>query len=749
MSEQIPNIEKVLLGKKDKLPFVRVMVYQFISNFGKVNNDWEERKGLYFPKNIFKFRESITKTLSKAEEEGINLLIFPELSVPEEIVPEIIQWSIDKETIVIGGSHYKATNDADKPFNACPIIYNGKVNFTMKRDASKFEHNLISSSNTFHVFSETPIGNFSVIICSDYLSKLKNNFNGIAQQQDIDFCIVPAFQPNAEEHHILMSGDIRNPKERYLIYCNNKNESANGNSALFGFLPNDLIDGFKKMGYTDYNPKYKAVSPTTDVWDYFIAKVDTNNKRIKSPTFIGDTTNIEDVKFGLLQRSKRPEFQTEFREIILTKETLKSTDKSIPVSTIEEQIPADFSAGDFQILSMDSYNDIALVFKTLSEKPNHYKEKKFINTKLIDDIKKSLNEKGVAFITAPIRFGKSHLLNYIREEFLDYVFISEIKGASLKVKRDEIKSIHSLYFVWYKKTVESILSKIGISKDELFNSHRLMHDRLESEKIFKQWIEVNRPIEASDIQGFIKCLAEFKTEIEFKKEILISFHFDDIQDYIPYNVFTNLRQDLIKFKNNINDSNNLTVKLLVASRYLPSNSIRNIAVNLLPHFEISSVKNFVDFFNAEMNPNIRSKLSDLILEMTDGYPWFVIRFFKIYLQKRITSDMSHPLKLANAIFQNENYWIMNSIFGYDEESEYLRELILLIEDSEPRMKNNLKRFIQLESKPTLLNDGWINENDFLIRQSGFLKIDYQGIKQNNGCFILREHFKTLIETYLP
>jgi hypothetical protein len=745
MKDSKIQIKNISLGVKTKLSFVRIMVYQFRSNF---QLDWGKDKihELIFPRRINKFRDAIQKALIKAEEKKVDLLVFPELSVPEELIVEIEKWSTGKDIIVVAGSHYKYSKQNEKPISVSPIIYNGSVKgFTQKIESAYLEKGFIpeggiQEGNTINIYRESPIGDFAVMICSDNLDEAEQ-VKGIIKKEELDFWIIPAFQKNSNHHFKRMTVDVESSNSRYIIYCNNYNEFSDGKSSFFGETDNNIIEGLIDNKYTDNLPEWKLIS-LFEPYDFFIIKVDIKHKRNMKPKVVKDDPNIEVLEIGTLinqHKGKCQQFALGKKESIQKSIEKKSSGKKSIDLTLQNM-----NKGDFNIFSIERYNILIDKFKIISENPNDFQD--LMDPILIKNIKQSLDEKGIAFIIAPIRFGKSYLLKYIQYKFSDFIFITDIDGELLSVKRNEIKSIFDLYFVWFKSIAESILAKKGLAKLSL---NKLNYGVIENKGRFIDWLNIRKSFDESNMQGLIRCLAEFKAELEYHQDVLISFHLDDIHKYVDDNIFKMLKDDLVKFKNDFNNKNKLTVKLLIASRYFPSSALKKMTVNIIPYFDLTPIYFLINYFINEMSETIKFTLSQLILNKTDGYPWFVLRFFRIYLEKRSKGDPSHPILLAKDIFSNKLYWTTDYILGEKKESEYLEELIRLVKDSDYTMKENFKIFIQTKSDPISLNNGWNNDNDFLIRQSGFLKIDQKADSFiNNGSYIMRNYFQEIIEEYL-
>lgn len=755
MSQQKLHISKIPFGQK-KLTKAKVMVYQLHSTFLKTEkdwSDWQEKAGLFYPKNISKFREKIFEALEKAEENEVNLIVFPELSVPEQLVEEITEWSAGKNLIVVAGSHYKPVEEGKKPIAKSPVIFNGVVKgYSQKVQASFPEksavpHSGLQSGSQVNIYTQTPIGDFAILICSENLDE-HDKVKLELKRHKLDFWIVPAFQTKSKEHFDRLTVDVRGGNSRYIIYCNNKNQEADGKSSFFGQTDKKFLSEFVSNDFTDNKPEWKLIS-LNDVTDFFILNVDIDNKRPHYGHSVNDDPNVEVVIFGSLHEPKiaKPKINSSQTVAPASKEEVQV--KKVEANPIVEQVENHFENTGFTINSKSAYENALMKFESLSAKPNGFKGNEFINPKLIEDIRKSLNEKGIAFITAPIRFGKSFMLNYAQLEFADYSFISKVEGLKLRAKQKGITTLHKLYYFWFQKIAESILNKMGMVATDIPKESAEYIDKIEDEDRFKEWIKTKRPSGESDIQGFIRALAEFKTELNFNKDILIAFHLDDIHEYTNSDVFQHLRNDLVKLKNDFNAGVKLSVKVLVASRYIPAASLKNITVNILPHFETNQIISLTSLLNEELTETNQQRLAYSILEKTDGYPWFVIRFFKIYLTNRKQGSALPPLALAEHIFSDKSFWLMDTIFGNNNDSEFIKELTMLIGDSDYRMKESFKQFIESDSGQIELNNGYYNENDFLIRQSGFLKLDYLSDSfLNNGSYIMKNYYQDYIQQYL-
>lgn len=288
--KKIQNLEIV------RPQWARVMVFQVHTTF----SDWKKEKGLYYPHNKDKFIGQINSALSVAERKKVNLLVFPELSVPKELLNSIQEWSSYNDTVVIAGTHYD-NNNMGNTISKCPVIFKNKIYFTEKIDPAPGEmsplpNQGLSRGQGINIYKNTPVGNFAVLICSD---NLMNNAKDIIKDELLDFWIIPSFQRDSSWHYKRMNLDVEGTREsRYIIYANNKLiPEGDGGSSFFGVTNKVAIEEFNNNGYTkkDYS---RQIITLNDENDFFILDVDINFKRPNSEKFPHDSHNVKLVEFS-------------------------------------------------------------------------------------------------------------------------------------------------------------------------------------------------------------------------------------------------------------------------------------------------------------------------------------------------------------------------------------------------------------------------------------------------------------------
>ncbi|GFE59540.1 hypothetical protein [Geobacter sp. AOG2] len=242
--------------KSKKLDVARI----FIAQPSLTNISWEKINGLSFPIDPSCLSDKIYTYLSKAETFKPHAVIFPELSVPETTIKYIAKWSLENNVIVIAGSHYYKKNGTF--FSRSPIIINGHVYYTEKispapEELSASFNNGLTCGTTMVHFQNTAIGNFGVLICSDYLNKrVKDKI--LSDETDILF--VTAFQRVSEVYYDRMKIDCDDAKSGlYLVYANVLcDEHGDGRSSVFGIMDKKFAETIESK-FSDLNPPCKAL----------------------------------------------------------------------------------------------------------------------------------------------------------------------------------------------------------------------------------------------------------------------------------------------------------------------------------------------------------------------------------------------------------------------------------------------------------------------------------------------------------
>ncbi|WP_276380571.1 PUA domain-containing protein [Flavobacterium sp. H4147] len=290
---------------QEKQTTCRIMICQLNSD----EFDWELKNGLYFMINNDKISLKIKDILSIAKLNSVDLILFPELSIPEKQIEKLQEWSKEQQSIIICGSHY--SNNNGKFIPRSPIIIKGEVFFTEKIFLSPLEKSPImnqgaSSGTKVLKFVNTFVGNFAVLICSDYLEE---NLKDELDLQSLDFLCVPSYQRDSEVYFRRMNTECENSKDGiFIIYSNFLNKKyGDGNSSLFGLMDRMYLEKIKDAGYTDLNPN-KKIFQFTEMTEYLIADINLNNKRPFANRNINTSPNVHILSINTQTRSKDLEF---------------------------------------------------------------------------------------------------------------------------------------------------------------------------------------------------------------------------------------------------------------------------------------------------------------------------------------------------------------------------------------------------------------------------------------------------------
>lgn len=297
-------IETIDLNQ-EKQDTCRIMICQLNSD----EFDWELKNGLYFMVNNEKISLKIKDLLSIAKLNSVDLILFPELSIPEKQIEKLQEWSREQQSIIICGSHYSNNDSVYTPRS--PVIIKGEVYFTEKIYLSPLEKSPIinegaSSGIKILKFTNSFIGNFAILICSDYLEdNLKIDLN----LQSLDFLCVPSYQRDSEVYYRRMNVDCENSKDGlFILYSNFINEKyGDGNSSLFGIMDRMYLDKIKIAGYSDLDPN-KKIFQFRNTTEYLIADLDLKNKRPFANRNISTSPNVQIISINTETKNKDLEF---------------------------------------------------------------------------------------------------------------------------------------------------------------------------------------------------------------------------------------------------------------------------------------------------------------------------------------------------------------------------------------------------------------------------------------------------------
>jgi hypothetical protein len=113
--------------------------------------------------------ELAIEAIKTASSEDAAAIVFPEYFLPRNCLEEITRLAQEYNLILIGG--LEGTQKEEKLLNQASVYFPStkRTFFVPKHRNSGYEPNLFYSDTKHHVFERTPIGTFTVIVCSDFM----------------------------------------------------------------------------------------------------------------------------------------------------------------------------------------------------------------------------------------------------------------------------------------------------------------------------------------------------------------------------------------------------------------------------------------------------------------------------------------------------------------------------------------------------------------------------------------------------
>lgn len=301
------DIRKIHVGTEKKNKAL-VMLCQL--NWDNIK--YEKKHELCFIKNNTCLKDSIGSLLNVAQKNNVDVVLLPELAIPESFLPTLFEFSKENDIYIIAGTHYKKVTNGYK--SVCPVVLPQGVYFTDKIHPAPAELSSFPGEGLVHgdevlVFEGTKIGNFAVTICGDFLSEEIKNAIGI---ENIDVLFLPAFMNHSEMYYARMQNAVENSSNGlYILYSNfiQNSMSADGKSALFACCDRLFLGQWKERQYTDLKPLYKVYQMKNDS-EYAIFEIDLVNKKPLQPRnlytkpnvmFIDDDTISNRSSYNFLQ----------------------------------------------------------------------------------------------------------------------------------------------------------------------------------------------------------------------------------------------------------------------------------------------------------------------------------------------------------------------------------------------------------------------------------------------------------------
>ncbi len=237
---------------------------------------------LLIDENYIKKIENFVKI---AEKMGVEILLFPELSVNQEILTKIKEFSSDM--IIIAGSQYK-----DR-YNISSILHEKKVIHEVKKiHPSKFEDSPISGLNMKsgkELFAiTTSKGKFSVLICDDF------RHHGKDVQKHVQMIFVPSY--NKKPRNFSNRASIL--VEDYHKYVFISNPSKCGYSGIYGILDKIYLEKLNEEGFIPNDaPNYEICALKPNMEAMIVACFNLKRMSVEVPTKVLDHyANVREIK---------------------------------------------------------------------------------------------------------------------------------------------------------------------------------------------------------------------------------------------------------------------------------------------------------------------------------------------------------------------------------------------------------------------------------------------------------------------
>ena len=181
------RIEKITINEsKEKLDTIKLFFAQMDLRY----HYYDQEKGNFHSDYLELICQMVEENLLKSKEKNSNLIIFPEYSFPEKIIPELINYSKKNDIWIIGGlERFDSINfNLNIKENASIIISPSHPPILQKKHFKGNSEPELITSNIIKII-QSNFGTFCILICADLLEAY---LVSIIREQ-VDFIIVPSF----------------------------------------------------------------------------------------------------------------------------------------------------------------------------------------------------------------------------------------------------------------------------------------------------------------------------------------------------------------------------------------------------------------------------------------------------------------------------------------------------------------------------------------------------------------------------
>lgn len=200
-------------------------------------------------------RAKIVNIVDYCSKKSVDVLVFPEYSIPVDILIDIEKTLKNSSMIVVAGTHIVSNRSCSLPSNypdkkdyinyaMCPIIdSSGIVDYTFKSVMSQWETGLRFPSNSKKLI-KTKECNLFVDICIESLS------GNIPKTDNNCLWVIPSFSPTTSPFH--SEAHLARYNEVPTLYVN---EAKNGGSTIYATFSEHDSHWFVEKDHSVYMPK--------------------------------------------------------------------------------------------------------------------------------------------------------------------------------------------------------------------------------------------------------------------------------------------------------------------------------------------------------------------------------------------------------------------------------------------------------------------------------------------------------------
>ncbi len=253
---QIHSLKGIDYSKDNKIDFFLFFLSQFW--------DKEEMKqtgclsyNTLEPRINKKVEEMLELSIS-IENKKPNMIVFPENSIPYNIISQLIEFAKINNLIIIGGLEHKKIENQAIFVNKAIIIDKGNYDFQIKQTPVRISSRKLDKPiqetikcekiPRIRIF-ETSLGRIAIFICRDFL-RLNRIISAWASRNKVDFIVIPSLTSKILPFHTkLLNIFNQRTYPNLKIVFNNIGEY--GGSEIFSITEVKRIEEYFRIGFRD------------------------------------------------------------------------------------------------------------------------------------------------------------------------------------------------------------------------------------------------------------------------------------------------------------------------------------------------------------------------------------------------------------------------------------------------------------------------------------------------------------------